>query len=96
MKDMSEDVETFLRAYPEVRPYQFGRQAVGDPKFVPQVRSGRLVRPNTYSRVSEWMASYAAKRRQEDEARRADRERMERMAGLQPAEGETSTEQPVA
>ncbi|RVT91388.1 hypothetical protein EOD42_22295 [Rhodovarius crocodyli] len=95
MKDMTEAVETFLRAYPEVRPYQFGRKALGDPKFVAQVRSGRLVRPDTFKKVSDWMAAYAAKRRDDEKARRADRHRMEKLAGLAAPTEELSAEQPV-
>lgn len=37
-------------------PTRFGREAVGDPRFVLDLRNGREPRPTTVSRVSAYLA----------------------------------------
>ena len=44
------DVEKFLRQN-EFAPTRFGREAVGDPRFVFDLRNGRDPRPGTVRRV---------------------------------------------
>lgn len=36
-------------------PSRFGREAVGDPKFVFDLRRGRQLRPRTAQRVSDYL-----------------------------------------
>ena len=44
------EVEKFLRSN-ETAPTRFGRDAVGDPRFVFDLRRGREPRPSTVARV---------------------------------------------
>jgi hypothetical protein len=44
------EVEKFLRQS-DVPPTRFGREAVGDPRFVFDLRNGRDPRPTTVARV---------------------------------------------
>ena len=48
------DVERFLRQS-EVAPARFGREAVGDPRFVFDLRNGRDPRPRTEARVRAYL-----------------------------------------
>jgi len=48
------DVEKFLRRS-EVAPTRFGREAVGDPRFVFDLRNGRDPRPRTEARVRAYL-----------------------------------------
>ena len=48
------EVEKFLRAT-EVAPTRFGREVVGDPRFVFDLRNGREPRPQTDERVRAYL-----------------------------------------
>ena len=48
------EVEKFLRRS-DVKPTRFGREAVGDPRFVFDLRNGRDPRPQTIERVLSYL-----------------------------------------
>jgi hypothetical protein len=48
------EVEKFLRQN-ETAPTRFGREAVGDPRFVFDLRNGRDPRPRTVERVLAYL-----------------------------------------
>ena len=48
------EVEKFLRRS-DVPPTRFGREAVGDPRFVFDLRRGRDPRPGTIARVLAYL-----------------------------------------
>ena len=48
------EVEKFLRQS-EVAPTRFGREAVGDPRFVFDLRNGRDPRPRTVAKVRAYL-----------------------------------------
>jgi len=48
------EVEKFLRRS-DVAPTRFGREAVGDPRFVFDLRNGRDPRPTTIARVRAYL-----------------------------------------
>lgn len=48
------EVEKFLRQS-DVAPTRFGRDAVGDPRFVFDLRNGRDPRPATIARVRAYL-----------------------------------------
>jgi hypothetical protein len=48
------EVEKFIRSR-EVAPTRFGREAVGDPRFVFDLRNGREPRPQTVARVQAYL-----------------------------------------
>ena len=48
------EVERFLRQS-EIAPTRFGREAVGDPRFVFDLRNGRDPRPQTVARVRAYL-----------------------------------------
>jgi len=48
------EVENFLRRA-DVAPTRFGREAVGDPRFVFDLRKGRDPRPRTVERVRTYL-----------------------------------------
>ena len=48
------EVEKFLRRS-EIAPTRFGREAVGDPRFVFDLRKGRDPRPRTIERVRAFL-----------------------------------------
>ena len=48
------EVERFLRQS-DVAPTRFGREAVGDPRFVFDLRNGRDPRPVTVARVRAYL-----------------------------------------
>ena len=50
------EVEKFLRRS-DVPPTRFGREAVGDPRFVFDLRNGRDPRPVTVARVLAYLES---------------------------------------
>ncbi|MEO7564408.1 MAG: hypothetical protein ABIR63_04360 [Sphingomicrobium sp.] len=50
------EVEKFLRRS-DVPPTRFGREAVGDPRFVFDLRNGRDPRPGTVARVVAYLDS---------------------------------------
>ena len=50
-------VEQFLRQH-DMAATKFGRLATHDPRFVLDLRMGRIPRPHTEARVRRWMAEY--------------------------------------
>lgn len=50
------EVEKFLRQS-DVAPTRFGRDALGDPRFVFDLRNGRDPRPGTVARVISYLKS---------------------------------------
>jgi len=48
------EIEKFLRRS-EIAPTRFGREAVGDPRFVFDLRNGRDPRPGTVQRVLAYL-----------------------------------------
>ena len=48
------EVEKFLR-HCDVAPTRFGREAMGDPRFVFDLRNGRDPRPGTVARVLAYL-----------------------------------------
>ena len=47
-------IETYL-GRSATRPARFGREVVGDPCFVFDLREGREPRPATIAKVTEWL-----------------------------------------
>ena len=52
------DVENFLRNS-RVAPARFGREAMGDPRFVFDLRNGRDPRPETVARILAYLEGCA-------------------------------------
>lgn len=52
-------VEAFLRTH-KMPATKFGRLAARDPRFVLDLRMGRMPRPETEARTRQWMAQYEA------------------------------------
>lgn len=52
------EVEKFLRRY-DTAPTRFGREALGDPRFVFDLRNGRDPRPRTVKRVQAYLEAAA-------------------------------------
>jgi len=52
-------VEQFLKRH-DMAATKFGRLAAGDPRFVLDLRLGRIPRSRTQARTEEWMARYDA------------------------------------
>lgn len=50
-------IEKFLRAH-DMAATKFGRLAAHDPRFVLDLRMGRIPRADTEARVRPWMADY--------------------------------------
>jgi len=50
-------VERYLRRS-GMPPSRFGREAVGDPRFVHDLRLGREPRPKTTARVAAWLKDH--------------------------------------
>lgn len=50
-------VEKFLREH-DMAATKFGRLAAHDPRFVLDLRMGRIPRPHTEARVRRWMDAY--------------------------------------
>ena len=53
--ELLEQVERYL-AQTNVPPSRFGRQAVGDPRLVADLRSGRTLRRGTRERLQNYLA----------------------------------------
>lgn len=51
-------IETFLRTH-AMPATKFGRLAAHDPRFVLDLRMGRIPRPDTELRIRAWMQGYA-------------------------------------
>lgn len=58
--ELLEQVESYL-ARTKVRPSTFGRMAVGDPRFVQDLRSGRRLRRKTKERVRLYLVQAEAR-----------------------------------
>ena len=52
------EVEIFLR-HNDTAPTRFGREVVGDPRFVFDLRKGRDPRPRTIKRVRDYLQADA-------------------------------------
>ena len=52
-------IELYLRRN-RMAPTRFGREAMGDPRFVFDLRNYRELRENTVSRVASWLDSREA------------------------------------
>ena len=48
------EVEKFLRMS-KIPPARFGREAMGDPRFVFDLRNGREPRPRTIARIRQFL-----------------------------------------
>ena len=59
METMLGDVEKFIKAR-GMTPSAFGRQSVGDPKLVFELRQGRELRSKTAQRVRDFMLTAKA------------------------------------
>lgn len=57
MDDFIRDIEAFCRTH-QLRESRFGRAAVNDTTFVPQLRAGREPRRATVGKVRQFMATY--------------------------------------
>lgn len=54
------DVEKFMRKH-EMAATKFGRLAAHDPRFVLDLRMGRIPRPATEARTRAWMSEFEEK-----------------------------------
>lgn len=54
-------IEKFLREH-DMAATKFGRLAAHDPRFVLDLRMGRIPRPHTEARVRNWMERYSPDR----------------------------------
>lgn len=57
MDDLLREIEAFCAAN-HIRESRFGRDAVNDTAFIPQLRSGREPRRATVAKVRHFMATY--------------------------------------
>jgi hypothetical protein len=57
MDDLINDIEAFCRTH-QLKDSRFGRAAVNDTTFLPQLRDGREPRRKTVARVRRFMAEY--------------------------------------
>ncbi len=60
-------VEKFLRQY-DMPATKFGRLAAHDPRFVLDLRMGRIPRAGTETRIRRWMDDYRAEAPQQSQA----------------------------
>lgn len=51
------EIENFLRRA-NVPPARFGREAIGDPRFVFDLRNGREPRPRTVARIRKFLEAF--------------------------------------
>lgn len=51
------DIESFLKAH-DMTPTRFGREACKDPRFVGDLRMGRIPGERLENRVRAWMKEY--------------------------------------
>jgi 2,4-dienoyl-CoA reductase-like NADH-dependent reductase (Old Yellow Enzyme family) len=56
MMNVTSRVERLLRTT-GIKPTQFGRRVLNDPRFVHDLRNGRQLRPETEARLSAWLDS---------------------------------------
>jgi hypothetical protein len=62
MDDLISDIEAFCRTH-QLKHSRFGRDAVNDTTFVPQLKTGREPRRATVARVRTFMATYRPEER---------------------------------
>ena len=65
--ELLEQIEAYLTRT-RVRPSTFGRMAVGDPRFVDDLRAGRKPRSGTQDRVQRYLGRSACSRKNEETA----------------------------
>ncbi len=58
---MLELIEAYMRSR-RIAPTRFGREAVGDPNLVTQLREGRVLRERTVRRVQAYLEQKVAQR----------------------------------
>ncbi|MGQ0560053.1 MAG: hypothetical protein ACT4OE_10825 [Sphingosinicella sp.] len=58
--EMHRRIESYLRRT-GMRPARFGRLAMGDPRFVFDLRRGRTIRDATAARIAAWLAAHEEK-----------------------------------
>lgn len=66
------DVERYLRRS-GTAPSAFGREAVGDPNFIADLRDGRAPNLRVINRVQEYMAANSPRHRRVDDRRKPAR-----------------------
>jgi hypothetical protein len=54
-EDLLSRIETFLKGRPDISTSRFGKDAVGDPNFVKDLREGREPRRKTIQRAEEFL-----------------------------------------
>lgn len=54
---LAEDIEAFIVRH-DLNPSRFGRMAMGDPKFVYELRKGRRMEPETMDELRTFMKAY--------------------------------------
>lgn len=54
---LSQRIDRFLRAR-RMTPTRFGREAMGDPNFLLDLRDGRELRPATVRKVESWLDAH--------------------------------------
>jgi tRNA-dihydrouridine synthase len=64
--DFTAEVDAFLERT-GVAPTIFGRDALGDPNFVKDLRNGRRLWPETEAKVRDYMEKYRAPNRDDGE-----------------------------
>jgi hypothetical protein len=52
--ELLERIERYLKEY-DVSATRFGRRALGDPRFVLELRKGRIPRPRTIARLESYL-----------------------------------------
>lgn len=59
--DLLAEIEAFLAGSGMSRS-RFGQEAVGDPRFVPDLKAGRQCLPKTVNKVRGWIADQSGQR----------------------------------
>lgn len=59
MESLLTEIELFMAAH-GLSQWQFGQRALGDRRFIKEIRAGRRVWPETASKVRQFMATYGA------------------------------------
>ena len=55
-------IELYLR-HSDMPPTRFGREAIGDPRLVRDLRNGRELREKTHARLTAWLDRHEGRRR---------------------------------
>jgi hypothetical protein len=53
-------IERFLRSA-DMKPTRFGREAVGDPRLISDMKNGRELRDATIARIQAWLDAQEGK-----------------------------------